>query len=187
MIGSLSLTGQVVDFGNGKILLETASGVGYVVNVSNTIKNELFLKKTGTLFTYTALKKDTIELFGLIDKESYYAFLLLISISGIGPKKALTILEKIPVNTLFESVEKEDKETLITLGLSKKEAQKIIIDLEKRIDLKKTKGSNGIIVSALVALGYTNKEINTLLKENKIEGKTPDEQIQNALKAMRNN
>ena len=86
MIGTL--TGTVRDAGKDAVVVETGGGVGYAVTVSAATKNSILSQKSCTLHTHTAVRKDTIALFGFLEQEEYSAFLLLISVSGVGPKKA---------------------------------------------------------------------------------------------------
>ena len=62
--------------------------VWYAVTVSAVTKNSILTQESCTLYTHTAVRKDTIDLFGFLEQAEYSAFLLLISVSGVGPKKS---------------------------------------------------------------------------------------------------
>ena len=184
MIGTL--TGKAKDAGKGMIIVETDGGVGYAVGVSAATKNTVLKKGTCTLHTHTVIRKDTIELFGFPERKEYSAFLLLITVSGIGPKKALTILEAMPIPTLLQTIKNEDTDTLISFGIGKKQAQRIILELQRKIETADGEtGMSGDIIAALIALGYDKKEIVETLKHAPPKTETIEEQIQETLKAMR--
>lgn len=177
------LQGKAKDLGKGNIILETGGGVGYVVNVSNSVKNIILSQEKCTLHTHTIIRKDTMELFGFIESEEYSTFLLLLSVNGIGPKKAISILETIPSQALLSAISKEDTDTITSYGINKKQALKIILDLSKKIELQKNDQSSDVII-ALIALGYDKKEALDAIK-NIEKNITLEEQIQSALRSMR--
>ena len=183
MIGAL--TGKIKDAGKGVLLVETEGGVGYIVATSVTTKNTAIKDGTCSLFTHTAIRGTAIELYGFIAQEEYTAFLLLIQVSGIGPKKALTILETVPVPALLRAIKREDMETLVSFGIGKKQAMQIILTLQRKIETAaEDTAYNGDIVAALIALGYEKNEITDALKTMGTDG-TVEEQIQRALGMMR--
>ena len=183
MIGRI--TGKAEDAGKGAILIETGGGVGYIVNTTAATKSTALTQKSCTLFTHTAIRKDTMELFGFPEQEEYAAFLLLLTVSGIGPKKALSLLETAPPATLLATIKNEDTETMVSLGIGRKQAQRIILDLQKKIETtEQTTTIPADVITALVALGYDKREIAETLKETALTGKTTEEQIKEALRAM---
>lgn len=182
MIGNLR--GAVHECRKDAILIETDGGVGYVVFVSPTTKGKLLSEKEASVHTHTVFKKDTIELFGFLTTEEQSAFLLLLSISGIGPKKAMAMLERVPVALLFGAVRSEDAEALESHGISKKDTQKIILELQKKIEAnEKDSETLSDVVVALMALGYSKKEIQPVLKTLNADD-TLEQQIQTALRNL---
>ena len=166
MIGNI--TGEAKDAGKGAIIIKTSGGVGYIVQTNAATKQTVLTQKTCTLFTHTAVRKDTMELFGFMEQEEYAAFLLLLSVSGIGPKKALTILETAPPATLLATIKSEDVEAMVSLGIGKKQAQRIILDLQKKIETTgETTNLPDDVITALIALGYEKKEIIQTPQRNK--------------------
>ena len=184
MIGSL--TGVVRDAGKDVVVVDTGGGVGYSVVVSAATKNSILSQKSCTLYTHTAVRKDTIDLFGFLDREEYSAFLLLISVSGVGPKKALAVLDALPVQTLLSAIQREDVDTLVSFGVGKKQAQRMVLDLQKKIEVEGgDSGLPGDLVATLVALGYEKKEIAEVLSGVSLQGQTTEEQVQEFLKLVR--
>ena len=185
MIGTL--TGTVRDAGKDAVVVETGGGVGYAVVVSEATKNSILSEKSScTLYTHTVIRKDTIDLFGFLEREEYSAFLLLLSVSGVGPKKALAVLDLMPVQTLLSAIQKEDAATLVSFGVGKKQAQRMVLDLQKKIEVDSADSeASGDLVATLVALGYEKKEISEVLKGAVLQGGTIEEQVQEFLKRVR--
>ena len=184
MIGTL--TGTVWDAGKDMVVVETGGGVGYAVVVSAITKNSILSNTSCTLYTHTAIRKDTIDLFGFLGREEYSAFLLLLSVSGVGPKKALATLDAMPVQTLLSAIQKEDVSTLVSFGVSKKQAQRMVLDLQKKIEIDSIDSEiSSDLVATLVALGYEKKEISEVLKEVVLHSDTVEEQVQEFLKLVR--
>ena len=183
MIGTV--TGKAKDTGKGLVNMETQGGVGYSINVAGMTKENILQKDVCTLFTHTVIRKDTIELFGFLKQEEYSSFLLLITVSGIGPKKALTILETIPTETLLLAIKKGDQETLESFSINKKQAQRIILDLQRKITISEDTNIANDVVAALIALGYDKREIMEAVRDTAAHDKTIEEQIQEALKTLR--
>ena len=184
MIGLLS--GEVRDVGRDGVVVLTGGGVGYTVTVSSATKHSILSKGSCTLYTHTVVRSDTIDLFGFLDCEAYSAFLLLISVSGIGPKKALVVLDSVPVQTLLSSIQKEDVDTLVSFGVGKKQAQKMIFELHKKIDVVEEVSSvSGDVLAALIALGYEKKYLLEVFQSVSLGGETVAEQIQESLKIIR--
>lgn len=184
MIGTV--TGTAEDAGKGTVIIRTEGGVGYIISTPAAVKDTILNKKTCTLFTHTAIKKDTMELFGFLDREEYSTFLLLITVSGVGPKKALATLETMPAPTLLSAIQKEDTDTLVSFGMGKKQAQRVIMDLQRKIEISGNEtGCSPDVIAALVALGYDKKEIVEVLKTVNTKNTGVKEQIQEALRAMR--
>ena len=185
MIGTI--TGKVCDAGKDAVVVQTDGGVGYAVTVSAATKHRILSQDICTLHTHMVVRSDTIDLFGFIEQEEYSAFLLLISVSGVGPKKALIVLDTMPVSTLLSAIQKEDVDTLVSFGVGKKQAQRMVLDLQKKIEIAGSEsGLSGDVVVALVALGYDKKEIAEALKGVDLEGVTIAEQVQDSLKYMHN-
>lgn len=182
MIGKL--TGKAHEHRKDAVIIETTGGVGYIVSVHPTTKKTLLSQGEVSLHTHTLFRKDSIELFGFLTTEEQSAFLLLLSVSGIGPKKAFTILEKAQPHHLFTAIQTEDAEALVSFGVNRKDAQKIVIDLRKKIEVSAEENTvRGDVIVALSALGYSKKEIQDALKKVNAQD-TLEQQIQGALRSL---
>ncbi len=131
MIGYIS--GQVVEYGAGYALVE-CGGIGYEMSVSSYTLTKLTDKPFVKMYTYLAVREDGVSLYGFISKEEKNMFLKLISISGIGPKGAQTILSGIELTELIGCIVTGDTKTLSKVkGIGKKTAERIVLELKENI------------------------------------------------------
>ena len=186
------LRGQISYIDDKYIILDV-SGVGYKVSLTSTDLAELghndqTLKETA-LWTYLSVKDDALDLYGFIDKSELGFFELLISISGIGPKKALGILSVAPVETLKKALRSRDTSYLTQVsGIGQKNAEKIILELKDKF--KGLSGEMGSEVSgdvdaleALKSLGFGEREAREALKKV-VGAKDTGEKVKKALKLL---
>lgn len=135
MIGRL--TGTPVERQPGRILLDVG-GVGYDVQISLATFYALPVASEQTavqLYIHTHVREDALQLFGFAAAEERRAFEILIGISGVGPKLALSILSGIGVDELRASVAREDRARLQRIpGVGKKTAERLILELRDRLE-----------------------------------------------------
>lgn len=188
------LRGKLIDSGRNYIILDV-NGVGYRVNVST--KALSILTKNGSeikLFTRVLLdqREGTFEIFGFAKKDESDLFDSLISISGIGPRKAMNILSSIDKEKLFAAVINENASYLNDVaGLGPKTSKRLIIELKDKI-MKNEFASLAKIdlvqeneaVDALIALGYQkNHALEALVKVSK-KIKNTEGKVREALKIL---
>jgi holliday junction DNA helicase RuvA len=170
MIGFLS--GSIISVKPTKLLLDV-NGVGYLVNISiNTFEN-ISDKKNISLHIYTSVKEDSITLFGFYSETEKEMFELLISVSGIGPKLALSVLSGIQVDDLKKAIEAGDISRIIAIpGVGRKTAERVVLELRSKVDKITETESKGIsysikseAVSALTTLGYNYKQAENAVRE----------------------
>lgn len=183
MIGSLR--GTVIDRAVQHVLLEVG-GVGYRVGVTPGV---LALTKTGEslfLYVHEVIREDAHDLYGFLTQEDLQMFLQLLSVSGVGPKVANTILSIGTPDTVRKAVMSGDVETLTSVpGVGKKTAQKIVLELRGKLaDEDVVAGSDGEVVSALQSLGYSIADARKALStvDAKVEGVS--ERLREALKRL---
>ena len=176
-----------------KFLIVKKNGIGYRVNVTNEISNSYQTEDTLSLWIYTAVRENAIDLYGFSSTEEMSFFELLLDVSGIGPRSALSTLGVAPLETLKKAIATGDTSYLNKVsGIGKKTAEKIIIELrDKLISYKNEDGvqslrDEGDIVEALKALGYSQVEAREALKKvpGGIEG--TNARIKEALKVVNN-
>lgn len=176
MIGSIK--GKVAELQNEYCLIETPGGVGYRVFMPSANLAALTMGSEVRVHTYTSVREDAILLFGFLQKQYYDLFVLLIGISGVGPKVALGILSAVKPDDFYMAVENRDMKALTKLpGIGKKTAERLLLELKDKIS-----GGSDVIdavfypqgdvpqnavgeaIEALQALGYSNSEIVPALK-----------------------
>lgn len=193
-----SLKGQLL-FRSPDYLIVEVNGVGYKVVVSHQTLSRLpTLGEKVFLFVHTAVREDDISLFGFIDEEEKKVFLRLISVNGIGPKLALTILSRINPNDLVEALCREDLVRLTAIpGIGKKTAERMILDLKDKLAEFLVEGRQKLVpgsgkrrifeeaASALINLGYTRAIAERTLSQVSFKEEVPVEVlIRQALKLL---
>ena len=189
MIGSIK--GKVAELQNEYCLIETPGGVGYRVFMPSANLAALTMGSEVRVHTYTSVREDAILLFGFLQKQYYDLFVLLIGISGVGPKVALGILSAVKPDDFYMAVENRDMKALTKLpGIGKKTAERLLLELKDKIsggsdvidavfypqsDVPET--AVGEAIEALQALGYSNSEIVPALKTVEGYEKMPCEEI----------
>lgn len=130
-----SLRGTVIEAGADQVVIE-AGGVGFAVSVPAREAATLSraVGKPAVLTTYLHVREDALQLFGFADARSRAFFLLLIAVSGVGPKVALAILSTYAVEELEAAVVRGDAQRFESVpGIGKKLAQRLILELKDKV------------------------------------------------------
>jgi len=184
MIGYLE--GKIIAKGPKAIVVLTAGGLGYKVNIAEDTLKKIGQKKEVALFTHLAVREDSLDLFGFLKEEELAFFEILINVSGVGPKTAMNIIGLAPLPNLKRAIRDGDKNYLTKVsGLGKKTAEKIILELSDKLkdDLEGQELKTEIdALQALCSLGYSQKEAREALKKTKAA--TTEEKIKEALKIL---
>ncbi|HHU43134.1 MAG: Holliday junction branch migration protein RuvA [Bacillota bacterium] len=189
------IEGEIVSAKNGVIVLEN-KGIGYELNVSNaTIAKSNLSDKRIRLHTYLHMREDSVTLYGFHSQEEKYMFLKLITISGVGPKVAMSILSGIELSMLVTAIVTQDIKTLSSVkGIGKKTAERIVLELKESISLEtKDIEDAGVIledqdrdtadaVLALRGLGISQKDAVRAVQKAKGQAKGIEDLIEKALK-----
>lgn len=168
MIGKL--TGVLDSLGAGQALIDV-SGVGYVVRVPAGLEGLLPPSSVVTLFIYTAVREDAIDLYGFATGEELGFFKLLMGVSGVGPKTALGIMSVADVLSLKRAIAKGDAAALTsTFGIGKKSAERLVVELRDKIkllpaDTTPDTPSDADVIEALQGLGYSALESRKALRD----------------------
>lgn len=177
-----SLTGRLLHRQNGIAVIECA-GVGYGCQTTNQTISRLS-GETVTLFTYMHITENSLDLFGFATTDELEMFKMLISVSGVGPKAALAILNEFTPDKLTLYIASGDAKMITKAqGVGPKLAQRIVLELKDKASKQlpggvvsapsdifsssseMTAGSDNIsqAISALVSLGYSRSEALTAL------------------------
>ncbi|KKP85659.1 Holliday junction DNA helicase RuvA [Candidatus Nomurabacteria bacterium RIFCSPHIGHO2_02_FULL_35_13] len=185
MIGSIK--GKIILKTDKFIIIETI-GVGYKINISPDTLSKL--KKTNEevlLWIHTHVREDILDLYGFLDRQELEFFEMLINISGIGPKGALSILGIASIETLKKAVGTGDTAYLTKIsGIGRKTAEKIVIELRDKLEVSKSGTSlQGELdtLEALKSLGYSQNEAREALKKVS-PGVDTNTKIREALKIL---
>ncbi len=181
----------------GAVLLKTASylildvhGVGYKILVANPVFSRLMLKESATLYIYTHVREDTLDLYGFLEHEDLNLFELLIGVSGVGCKSALGIFSRGSKGEIVNAVVTGDVAFFTGVPrLGKKNAQKIIIELKNKLggleDLDLSENvEDREALKALESFGFTAREAQVALRNLNGAGETIEEKIKLALKNL---
>ena len=172
MIGYL--TGKIIAAKPTQILLDV-NGVGYEIKISINTFEKLSGRESVSIHIYTNVKEDSITLFGFYSEAEKEMFELLISINGVGPKSALSLLSGISTDELKQAIITSNVERMIAVpGIGRKTAERLILELKNKVrDIKEegmTPAKPSIqkeAVAALTTLGYNlvsaEKAINKIL------------------------
>jgi len=176
------LRGNLLGFDEDRIVLEV-QGVGYEVAVPSTVLQKL--PKNGEeleLYTHLYVREDALQLYGFSTPQERAMFRMLITARGIGPRVALTILDKFPGDSLAGVLERGEVDSLLKVpGVGKKTAQRLILELKGKLPAsffnnEKTTVEEQVdsdVVQALLALGYSRQESLDVLR--KIQPRSAEE------------
>lgn len=201
------ITGKLALLDSGYAVID-AGGVGYKITISTTTYSamppHLSVKEAPTvkLYTYMAVREDGVELFGFITEEELSAFKLLITVSGVGPKAAISILSQLSPTKLAVAVCTEDRKAISAAnGIGPKTAARIILELKDKLkdrfdsDAGDTDAADAYAGTAttsklkdaqdaLGVLGYSRAEASAALKGIDTESEELDDIIRLALKKL---
>lgn len=201
------ISGQLVILEPGCAVID-AGGVAYKMSISQTSYDALpkltFQREPvkATLYTYMSVREEGIELFGFASTEELSAFKLLISVSGVGPKVALSVLSLLTPEKFALAVCTEDKKTISKAsGVGPKTAARIILELKDKLAATSfpsnisadaagsptpstERSALSEAIDALTVLGYSRPEAMAALREIDADGLPLEEVIRQALKKL---
>ena len=170
MIGRL--TGLIAEKSPPQLLIDVG-GVGYEVDVPmSTFYNLPALGERVTLLTHFVVREDAQLLFGFLTAAERATFRLLVKISGIGPRTALSVLSGLSVGDLAQAVTAQDPGRIVKVpGIGKKTAERLLLELKGKLGPELAVSGATLasdaqvdIVQALIALGYNEKEAAMAMK-----------------------
>ena len=179
------IKGEIVELAPARMVLECA-GIGYELNISLNTYSFFNGKREGKIYVYEVIREDAHLLFGFAEKVERELFLLLTSVSGVGPNTARMILSSLPPSDLIRVIAEKNETALTSVkGIGLKTAQRILVDLKSKVKNMEgaTVESKEIVsfalagnqhvvvdeaVAALVMLGFqkaaSQKVVHTILK-----------------------
>lgn len=187
MIGSLY--GSVSDI-NGNTVLLNVGNIGYLVHFPPKAINA-FTDKQIQVYTHLHVREDALELYGFLTREELQLFTMLISVSGIGPKTALLVIDH-GVRQVHQAITVSDVDFFTGIPrLGKKNAQKIIIELKPKIGSTKDLDLTGNessetseLIDVLGSMGFVRTEILSVIKKLDIKDITIEDKIRHCLRLL---
>lgn len=177
-------------------------GVGYACRTTNYTLSNIKQGEKAKLFTHLNVREDAMELYGFATSEELNLFRQLISVTGVGPKAAISILSaSTPANLALSIITGDEKALTCAPGVGKKIAQRVILELKDKLAkgqsvgiAGESYGGSGVTIipenklseasAALAVLGYSQSEINLALKGIDLDGLSLEQIIKAALKKM---
>ena len=170
------VSGKVAGVGENRVVIDFG-GVGFLLTATAAACADCSRKSDARLPVYLAVREDALELFGFASEAEREMFMLLIGVSGVGPKLAVTVLSGLNLERIASAVATGDVALLSSVkGVGKKTAERIALELKGKIQ---GVALDGIVISdvapigsldekavlALIGLGYDRKEAETEVKK----------------------
>lgn len=173
------------------------NGVGYGCRITAYTAAQLKLNQSARLYITESIREDAFDLYGFISKEEQHCYELLTSVTGVGPKAAISILAAGPQNFTLAVMTGDEKLLTAAQGIGKKIAQRIILELKDKVGGSSVEldfstgpvaapvqqGNAAMARAALQELGYSPTEIQSALK-GADPNATTEELVRYALRAM---
>ena len=182
-----------VEYKKPDYLALDVTGVGYKVNISLRVYDKIKTGESVRLYIFNYIKEDAFKLIGFLEERERNLFEILLGVKGVGVSLALSIMSTFDVEQLRKIVAENDYATLKRVPkLGEKKAQQVILDLKGKLkaignlftqdeNLFESFAIEDELYEALEALGYSQKEINSLVSKEEIRGFTS---IEEAIKCV---
>jgi len=186
------LAGKTV-YKDDRCLTIDVSGVGYKVYVTTETVNLIAVGDSVSLWTHHAVRENSVDLYGFKDIKDLEFFEILLTVSGIGPKSALSIMNVASAESMQKAIISGDTTYLVKVsGIGKKTADKIVHELKDKIGTSEISDKFTVqgeidAVEALKSLGYTQQEARDALKKIPKNLVITGERIKTALKILGRN
>jgi len=193
------IEGIVSEIDQNLIVID-CSGIGFALNATYNTMSYVKIGERAKLYVLEVVKEDAFDLYGFSTKAERRCFEMLISVSGIGPKAALSILSaNTPDGLALAIMNNNEKALTVAPGIGKKIAQRVILELKDKISKESTPsdftapaaavvssdgGALNDAVAALTVLGYNSSEIAQKLKQIDVTGMSTEQIIKAVLKQM---
>lgn len=194
------LNGIVSELGQNLVVIE-CGGIGFALNATLNTVSRLKMGEKAKLYVAESIGETNFDLYGFADKAEKRCFEMLVSVSGIGPKAALSILSYTTPEGLALAIMNNDLKTLtVAPGIGKKIAQRVILELKDKIS-KEMGGAEISLpiaaapaaaensqvndaLTALTVLGYSSAEVAPVLKTMDVSGMSAEQIIKAVLRHM---
>ncbi len=190
----ISYISGIVEYVYTEKLVVDNNGIGIAVFMTNDDLSVIGEGEEIKIHTYFNVKEDAMQLYGFLNKESLELFKLLLTVSKVGPKGALSILSTCPAEMLKMSIVSGDAKTIATAnGIGAKTAERVVLELKDKIEIEGVDdlvGDTSVadstfandVVDALVELGYSKSEaLSTVKRIEKTDDMSEEDLLKKAL------
>ena len=195
------LEGRVAELEPALAVID-CGGVGYALSITANTAGGLRIGEKVKMYVSESIGEDHFDLFGFLDKSERRFFELLISVSGIGPKAAMSILShNTPEGLALAIISGNEKALTVAPGIGKKIAQRVILELKDKVSKEMNSGASDYsfvapvsvqatdsavndALAGLTVLGYSGAEIAPVLKKLDTQNMTAEQIIKAVLKQM---
>lgn len=186
MIGHIK--GIVIHTGPDQVIISTG-GVGYSIFITPDTMLNIEEESEFALWTHQVVRETALDLYGFPTRDELRLFELLLSVSGIGPKSALSVLTLANAETLTNAIARGDSTGLIKVsGIGKKTAEKIVLELHEKVgpitNASETDMADADTLEALTSMGYSINEAREALKLIPKNITSSNEMLREALKRL---
>ena len=170
----------------------SAGGVGYKIALTKEALAGLKPERTVSFWTHLVVREDVLDLYGFRTEEELRIFELLLTVSGIGPKSALAVMDVASVETLRSAISQANANCLTEVsGIGKKTAGKIILELKDKIGASAAESGHALqgdqeAQEAMRALGYSQNEAREALRKVPRSFVNSNDRLREALKIVGN-
>lgn len=176
------IKGKLIEKNPTYVVVESAAGLGYLLHISLNTYSKISDNEAVFLYTHLSIKEDSHTLFGFIDKIEREIFRLLISVSGVGPSIARTMLSSMTTDEIQHAIASENVGVIQSVkGIGVKTAQRVLIDLKDKIlktyaidevSVSKSNTNKNEALSALEVLGFVKKQAEKAIDKILLEDST---------------
>ncbi len=166
-------------------------GLGLKVAAPRRTLRGCAIGEEAALFTHLEVKEDALNLYGFTTTEELAFFEMLISVSGVGPKSAISILDTADLKSLRAAIQQERPDLLTrAVGIGRKTAERVIVELKNRMNLRgagavvEKMESDEDLVEVLAGLGYRRAEARSALQKLGDDKGSIEERLKKALKLL---
>lgn len=186
------IKGKIIEKSERSLLVLTDSGVGYGVSLQVSKCASMHVGDNVGLHTYLRVAENALDLFGFETLEEKSFFELLLTVSGIGPKSAMHILELGSLEEISAAVGRGDVGYLTKVsGVGKKTAERIVVELKNKVGCGQVTGYRiqdsgqlGEVMDGLVSLGYSREEAREAVRDLPADEKDAGRLVKEALKRL---
>ncbi|OGH89456.1 MAG: Holliday junction DNA helicase RuvA [Candidatus Magasanikbacteria bacterium RIFOXYC2_FULL_40_16] len=190
MISFIKGTIHSVDKDN--VVVQTTGGVGYKIFLSKNIVLKYLSGQEASFFTYLKVSDSALDLYGFENTEQKEFFELLLSVSGVGPKSAMNILNLGSIDDIKGAIARQDVKYLTTVqGMGQKTAERLVVELKNKIgkmeNMAEITGDSQIladVIDGLASMGYGKEEAKDTVKSIDTKNKTTEQVLREALKRL---